>query len=125
MTPSAFGPALWFLAILAVIPLALWLFKRSPAGARLVGGTLAGGPRQIATLPLSASQRIVTLEVGAGEARRWLVLGVTPQSISTLATLEPPETPVADATLPAHASQTMPGFAQILDRLRGDGRGRP
>ncbi len=124
LASTAFSSALWFLAILAIIPLALWLLKRSPAGARLTGGA-PGGLRHIAALPLSTSQRIVTVEVGEGESRRWLVLGVTPQQISTLCTLEPPQTPPADTSPTPPGPQTLPGFAQILDRLRGDGRGRP
>lgn len=123
MASTALGSALWFLAILAMIPLALWLFKRSPAGARFAGSA-ASGVRQVGTLPLSASQRIVTVEVGVGESRRWLVLGVTPQQISTLHTLVPPEASGADSTLPATGPQTLPGFAQVFERLRGDGRGR-
>jgi flagellar protein FliO/FliZ len=66
----------------------------------------------VATLPLSANQRVVTLEVGQGEARRWLVLGVTPQSITTLHTMAP----LADA--PASIEPVAPPFAQLLGRLR-------
>ena len=38
--------------------------------------------RSVAALPLSASQRILTVEVGRGDQRRWLVLGITPHSIA-------------------------------------------
>ena len=65
-------------------------------------------------LPLSASQRIVTVEVGHGDERRWLVLGVTPQSITTLHTMD------AAGRLPgarAPAAAATP-FAQLLGRLR-------
>ena len=71
--------------------------------------------RAIAALPLSASQRIVTVEVGQGEDRRWLVLGVTPSTITTLHTLPP------QADAPAPALPATP-FAQMLGKLRrGDG----
>ena len=40
-------------------------------------------------LPLSTSQRIVTVEIGSGDERRWLVLGVTPTAITTLHTMAP------------------------------------
>jgi flagellar protein FliO/FliZ len=101
---------LWFIAILALIPVALWLLKRTP-----VGGGGGGLLRSVAALPLSASQRIALVEVGQGEARRWLVLGVTPSSITTLHTMEPQETPpVPGAAVPA--------FAQLLARL-GQGQG--
>jgi flagellar protein FliO/FliZ len=103
---------LWFIAVLVMIPLALWLFKRSPAGARFGGAAAQGGPRSVAVLALSASQRIVTVEVGQGESRRWLVLGVTPSSITTLHTMEPQ----ADAPAPPTVA---PAFAQLLAGLRG------
>ena len=106
---SVFTSILWFIAILALIPLVLWLLKRTPIGGAAAGGVM----RSVAALPLSASQRIVTVEVGQGESRRWLVLGVTPQSITTLHTMEPA------AELPSSGLPATPPFAQMLDRLRG------
>jgi flagellar protein FliO/FliZ len=106
---------LWFALILALIPLALWLLKRTPMGGAGAHGIL----RSVAALPLSASQRIVTVEVGQGESRRWLVLGVTPHSITTLHAMEPQgDAPGAAPPLPA------PGFATLLARLRQD-KGSP
>ncbi len=99
---------LWFLGIVAAIPLALWLLKRTPMG----GAALHGVTRVIAALPLSTSQRVITVEVGQGEARRWLVLGVTPGSITTLHTMQP------QADVPAGAVPPPPGFAQMLARLK-------
>ena len=84
---------LWFAAIIVMIPLALWLLKRTPLGAAASGGMM----RSIAALPLSTSQRILTVEVGQGDQRRWLVLGVTPHSITTLHTMAP----AAEAAAPA------------------------
>ena len=101
---------LWFVAIIAAIPLALWLLKRTPMG----GATPHGVTRVIAALPLSTSQRVVTVEVGQGDARRWLVLGVTPGSITTLHTMEP------QADAPAGAAPAVPAFAQLLGKLRHD-----
>jgi flagellar protein FliO/FliZ len=112
MTSAGWSSLLWFAAIVALIPVALWLLKRTPLGA--FGG--ASGQQQlrsVAQLPLSPSQRIVTIEVGQGESRRWLVLGVTPHSISTLHTMEPqPDLP------PLAAAPALPAFAQLLGRLR-------
>ena len=102
---------LWFVAILALIPVALWLLKRTPMGGAAGGGVL----KSIAALPLSPNQRIVTIEVGHGESRRWLVLGVTPQSITTLHTMEPGGEP------PAPNTPSVPGFAQLLAKVRRDG----
>jgi flagellar protein FliO/FliZ len=105
---SGIGSLLWFVAIVAMIPVALWLLKRTPMG----GAAGAGVLRSVAALPLSASQRIVTVEVGQGESRRWLVLGVTPQSITTLHTMDPLAEP------PASAAPPVPGFAQLLAKVR-------
>jgi flagellar protein FliO/FliZ len=109
-TSSWLSSLLWFLLIIAVIPLALWLLKRTPMG----GTTAQGLMRHVAALPLSTSQRIVTVEVGQGEARCWLVLGVTPGSITTLHTMEP------QADVPASTVPALPAFAQMLSRLRQD-----
>jgi flagellar protein FliO/FliZ len=118
MQSSVSGPGLssllWFIAILALIPLALWLFKRSPAGARFGGGAGQGAMRTVSSLSLSPNQRVVTVEVGQGEERRWLVLGVTASSISTLHSL----TPQGDAPVAAHGAA--PAFAQLLAGLRRD-----
>ena len=59
-------PLLAFLLVIAMIPAALWLLKRTPVGA----GAGVGGMRAVATLALSTSQRIVTVEVGRGDQRR-------------------------------------------------------
>jgi flagellar protein FliO/FliZ len=104
---------LWFIAIIAMIPAALWLLKRTPRGG--AGGQ--GVMRSVAMLPLSASQRIVTVEVGQGADRQWLVLGVTAQNITTLHTMAPQ----ADAS-PA-AGNPAPPFAQLLAKLRRDPQG--
>ena len=106
---TSFGLLFWFVVVLAMIPLALWLFKRTPLGA----AAAAHGMRTVGALPISATQRIVTVEVGSGDSRCWLVLGVTPQSIQTLHTMLPQdETPGAPLPAPATA------FAQLLSRLR-------
>ena len=110
---------LWFIAIIAMIPASLWFLKRTPLGG---GGN--GVMKSIAALPLSTSQRIVTVEVGSGDERRWLVLGVTPSSITTLHTMAAQDAvPVSSVATTPH-----PAFAQILGRFRraepkaGDGR---
>ena len=101
-------PLLWFGAILVLIPLALWLLKRTPLG----GGAGNGPLRHVATLPLSAAQRVAIVEVGSGNERRWLVLGVSGQSIHTLHTMAP-----QDEGSPA-AGEAGANFAQLLSRLK-------
>jgi flagellar protein FliO/FliZ len=108
---STWTAVLWFCAIVAMIPLALWVLKRTPMGG--AAGT-PGTPRAVAVMPLSAQQRLVTVEVGQGDERLWLVLGVTPHGIRTLHTMAP-QTPVQHAPSPPPAA----AFAQLLGRLRG------
>jgi flagellar protein FliO/FliZ len=112
MATGTWTSLLWFFAIVAMIPIALWLLKRSP----ISGAAATGVMRHVATLPLAPNQRLVTVEVGAGEGKRWLVLGVTPQQITTLYSV-PPQ---ADVPL---AGQPSPPFEQLLSKLRqGNGR---
>jgi flagellar protein FliO/FliZ len=108
MSPVNWTPLLWFAAIVVLIPLALRLLKRTPLGGAAAGGAL----RSVAVLPLSASQRVAIVEVGSGTARRWLVLGVSPQSINTLHTMEPQGDAVPGVAAPSAA------FSQLLSRLR-------
>lgn len=106
---SVLGPLAAFVLIVALIPAALWLLKRTPLG----GAGPAGVMRVVASLPLAPNQRLVTVEVGSGDDRRWLVLGVSAAGIHTLHTLPPQaETAVAMTT-------PLPLFAQLLQRQRG------
>lgn len=102
---------LWFAGVLVAIPLVLWLVKRSPLGGVASG---PGAPRTVSALALSPSQRLVTVEVGQGEERLWLVLGVTPNSIRTLHTMAPLAPPPATTAPDAPAA----AFSQLLGRLR-------
>ena len=117
MTSPDLSSLWWFIAVVALIPLVLWLLKRTQLGG---GGAGAGVPRTVGVLPLSASQKLVTIEVGQGDERLWLVLGVTPQSIRTLHTMAPLQPPPASAgsTVTA-APTTVASFQQLLSRLRG------
>lgn len=105
-------PLLWFGAVIALIPLALWLLKRTPLG----GGVAHGPLRHVAALPLSATQRVAIVEVGRGAGRRWLVLGVSAQAINTLHTMAPQDPPAAE---PGAACEQGATFAQLLTRLKG------
>ena len=112
---SAIGPLLSFAFVVALIPVALWLLRRTPLG----GAAASGAPmRTVSVLALSGSQRIITVEVGSGDERRWLVLGVTPQSITTLHTMAPQ----AEALAATAGAQVPPAFGDLLSRLKG-GRG--
>jgi flagellar protein FliO/FliZ len=123
MMPSLMS-LVWLLVIVMAIPLALWLLKRSGyAGSG--GRTLPGGARVVSQTALSPQQRIVTIEVGEGAERCWLVLGVTAQQMTVLHRLTPPGVepapsqpgePAARRT-PA-AAQGGPGFARMLQQWR-------
>ncbi len=116
-TPGA-GLYLWFIAIVVMIPLALWLLKRSPLGSSLGVMPQAAALRVLNSLALAPGQRIITLEVGEGENRRWLVLGITQHSITTLHEL-PPGSPAPAVPAPPPSES----FHQLLSRLRsGDKR---
>jgi flagellar protein FliO/FliZ len=115
MSTDAITPLLWFVGVIALIPLLLWLVRRSPLGSALGNGPV----RQVGVLPLSPSQRLVTVEVGQGEDRLWLVLGVTPDRIATLHTMAPMQAPPALAGPGAASPHTT--FAQLLQRMQRGG----
>ena len=105
MTQNAI-PALVLLAVLVGIAWALkWARGRVPG---LVAGT---GPslRVLSSLALGPQQRVVTVEIGDGERRIGLVLGVAPGSVQTLHTLELPPAAPSAANPPAPG-----GFAARL-----------
>lgn len=98
---------LWLVVVVAAIPVTLWLLKRTP----LAQAALPGVARTVSVLPLSSSQRLVTIEVGQGNERQWLLLGVSPQGISKLHTMAPQDAPEL-----ASAGQATP--ASLLRRIR-------
>jgi flagellar protein FliO/FliZ len=106
---TSLAPLLWFLAILALIPVVLWLLKRTPLGGAAQGGHL----RTVAQLVIAPSQRIVIVEVGQGDDRQWLVLGITGQQIRTLHVMPP------QADVGAALQSAQPSFAHMLKRSLG------
>jgi flagellar protein FliO/FliZ len=68
----------------------------------------------VAVLPLSQNQRLVTVEVGHGDERRWLVLGITAQQITCVHTMAPQD----DAPLGTPAAGPQAPFAQLLSRFK-------
>ncbi len=102
---------MWFVAILALIPLSLWWLKRTG----LAQGGLAGHGatmRPVGQHVLGPGPKLVTMEVGTGADKVWLVLGVTAQQITTLHTLPP-------QALPEAGGQPMP-FQAALAKVIGD-----
>ena len=115
MVTSLLGPLAALLAVLLLIPVALWLLRRTPMGQ----AAAAAGMRVVGSLALAPNQRVVTLEVGIGDERRWLVLGVTPGGIQTLHTLSPQGPAAADGATSGLAG--LP-FARLLAWHRAGAR---
>jgi flagellar protein FliO/FliZ len=109
-------PLLVFVAVVALIPLALWGMRRAGLGGAPQGNLL----RTVSSLSLSPSQRVVVVELMQGAASQWLVLGVSGDRISTLTTLAAPAEVPGDIRNPQ-----APTVTQLLDRWRlrrpGDG----
>ena len=103
-------PLLAFVLVIALIPAALWMMKRSGVGGAATGGVL----RHVAQMGLGASQRVTVVEIAVGADRHWLVLGVTGENVTQLATYPAPDlsqTPSA----PAHTA----AVNQLIARWRG------
>ncbi len=72
-----------FVLLLALVPMGIkWVQSRAGSGAAVSGA----GSRVLSAVAVGPQQRVVTVEVGPGDARICLVLGVTQQSISCLHT---------------------------------------
>jgi flagellar protein FliO/FliZ len=81
-----------------------------------MGGAAAHGlMRTVAMLPMGPSQRVAIVEVGNGEDRRWLVLGLTAQHMSTLHTMAPQGEPVEMKGVDFADTP----FGQMLAKLKG------
>lgn len=128
MSAISWMSLVWFGFVLALVPAGLWLLKRSgiAGGLARTGG---GQPRLMGSLALGPQQRVVTIEVGEGAARRWLVLGVTSQQVTTLMrssqplTLQPDAQPQLGQGAAPGAASAVPasgrGFSQVLARALG------
>ncbi|OZI22352.1 flagellar biosynthetic protein FliO [Bordetella genomosp. 7] len=95
---------LGLLLVLAAILLSAWLARRAGLAGRTQGGPL----RQVASLTLGPRQSVALLQV----EDTWLVVGVTPNQISTLHTLPAGALPPAANELGAFAGK----LAQALKR---------
>ena len=109
MNSSALMPLLAFGLVVALIPLALWLMKRSG----LAGLPQNGLMRAVGSLALSPSQRVVVVELNAGDKPQWLVLGVSGERISSLAQMDAPATPPGAVVQPQATVVN-----QLIDRWR-------
>jgi len=105
-------PLVAFLFVIAMIPVALWLMKRAGIG----GATGPAGSvlRHVSQLSLGTSQRVTVVEIAVGAERHWLVLGVTGERVTQLASYPAPDV-VPGAPAPAHATTVN----QLIARWRG------
>ncbi|MFM2055345.1 MAG: flagellar biosynthetic protein FliO [Pseudomonadota bacterium] len=96
MTPApSLMSLVWLAAVVASIPLALWWLRRSGLLSRMPA-RVAAGPRVVSQTVIAPQQRLVTVEVGEGTARCWLVLGVTAQQMTVLHRMDPPPVEIDD-----------------------------
>jgi flagellar protein FliO/FliZ len=111
-TPDLGGSALQMLlglgAVLALLLGALWLLKRISQPR----GPVAGLMRVVAGVAVGPRERVVILELG----NSWLVLGVAPGQVSTLAEIPRQELP-AGAQVPA--SGEFPAWLKHIVEARG------
>jgi len=121
------APSVWpalaaFAAVIALIPIALWILKRlqsgNPGATRSI--TMTGG------LSLGPRERIAIIET---QGRRWMI-GITGQSISMLAELDASQASDAkadnrtDGAGTALQTAALPGqaaFSELLDRFKRRG----
>jgi flagellar protein FliO/FliZ len=76
----------FFVGLLACLPMAVNRLKKR-YGLTQLGPTHES--RVVSVLAVGPQQKVVTVEVGSPEAKVWLVLGVTAQSVNHLHTLAP------------------------------------
>lgn len=118
----AVGPSLmsllWLALVLLSIPAALWLLRRSGWGGLRSVATAMPLMRVLSQTSLGPQQRLVLVEVGEGESRCRLLLGVTAQQVSVLHQL--PAGP-ADALPAAGMPPVDAAFRRLLEGWRRSG----
>lgn len=109
---SFFNALLAFVAVIVLIPLALAVLRRT----QRFGGAHRGMVQLVGGMSLGPRERIAVVEVGG----KWLVLGVTAQSVNVLTTLD--SAPVGAMPLPGSQPDNQPGaggaFARLLAQTR-------
>ena len=105
-------PLMAFVLVIAMIPVALWLMKRAGLGG--AGGPQGSVLRHVSQLSLGTSQRVTVVELTVGVERHWLVLGVTGERVTQIASYPAPDTPAVPSA-PAHTA----AVNQLIARWRG------
>ena len=112
-----------FVTAMALLP---WLLRRLKQRQSALSGNGAVAARVLTAISLGPQQRLVTVEVGTGDARTCLVLGVTAQQITCLHVLPAPasaQTPAAAAAVAAALAPST-SFSQAMARAQ-TGTGTP
>ena len=105
-------PLVSFVFVIAMIPVALWLMKRAGVGG--AGGPAGGVLKHVSQLSLGTSQRVTVVEIAVGAERHWLVLGITGERVTQLASY-----PAPDIATPASAPAHTAAVNQLIARWRG------
>lgn len=105
---SALQMVFGLLVVLALLLGALWLLKRIS----LPRGPVAGLLRVVAGVAVGSRERVVILELG----NSWLVLGVAPGQVTTLAEIPRQEIP---ATAASRAAKDFPAWLKQFAERRG------
>ncbi|MEO7242715.1 MAG: flagellar biosynthetic protein FliO [Variovorax sp.] len=88
-----------FVCLMLLLP--FWLRRlQQRRGGALPGNTPGAASRLVSAIAVGPQQRVVTIEVGDAEARTWLVLGVTGQTITCLHTMPSPVAASPGAPIP-------------------------
>jgi flagellar protein FliO/FliZ len=106
-------PLLAFMLVIAMIPAALWLMKRAGLGG--AAGPAGSVLRHVSQLSLGTSQRVTVVEIAVGAQRHWLVLGVTGERVTQLASYPAPDLAATPPSAPAHTA----AVNQLIARWRG------
>lgn len=104
---SALQMVFGLLAVLALLLGTLWLLKRLSQPR----GPVAGLMRVIAGVAVGPRERVVILELG----NSWLVLGVAPGQVSTLAEIPRQDIPASTSAVPAD----LPAWLRQVVKHRG------
>lgn len=90
-------PALVLLAGVLCLPWAVaWMKRRG-----LIRLQTGQAPmRVVSVLAVGPQQKVVTVEIELGSEKKWLLLGVTPQSVTRLDTFDKPTTGTPDTSAP-------------------------
>jgi flagellar protein FliO/FliZ len=91
---QAWFPILFFVVVLAMVPVGLKWIQRRIAG--VTDGAATSG-KVVSVLAVGPHQRVVTVEVGPEEGRIWLTLGVTQQSVTCLHTSPVPKSEAVES----------------------------